>query len=1547
MVFALLAILLISVPILVGILQLPASKNYMKNEVITAFNNQFEGTLEIGEVGGFLPFSASVSNGKLYAPSDSNLAVFSFDKAEVRVNLWELLQQNLSISSFEVSEPTFYLNENENEEVTFFNALNQRQVHEPQQSDIFEGEIRILQRIHIFAPAIRVTDGRIVVTRSIDVPPQLHLQAPFNVENVDLEVFLELTDSQIFFDLPNFYADIPGTPYRFFQMSGQFYNDEEYFELNRFTLSTAISETDFSFEASPVTLFRDSLQQQFKDATYRFQISESSFATSFVNLFAEGYPPFEDDLQIELQSEGTLDNYFLDRLQANIGQSSFLITANAQNLFAENFSYHAQLDNVVIQPEMLDWVSETYFENQYNLQRYQLSTIRGELDGNLEQFTTDFQAQTQAGSFHLDGSLTLNRPLDYNLLFEVDSLDITPFLSDTSRNSIVQGDITLEGTGTGNNAQFTSSVDLSTSILLGVDLESFVADFEYDSGELSYDINSSDGEFYVAANGTYRQESDRHIFTSDGDVLNMDINKFYPEFHADSTSFNSTFSADVEATSIDDLVGRVSFEMAESTIDTDTLRAHQFYADINQNSDDTRTFRFTSSFFDGEMQGTLDFSLIRKQIQYWNVYLKERIQEEFLFNPEFFGELQSPVFSETEESTVDITVEMNLKDLSLFRKYYPEFPEIESQARFNASVNATRDRLLITGDFSDQQFRTEQIHANDFNTKFTASLRHDTDLKSSSTIDLQINSAESGFRNYNLKESFINFTMRDDSFRVQQNFERLEDDLIMESSVTGHLRADTVEVTLDDFVMGTADYQWSSQKTPYIAYTGQHSFIVDSLVLVSDTDYIEVNGIYSDDFEDSVNYHVENLDLRRISTLINGRVTFSGILNGNFETRTLSQIPSITGNLNIEEGRISDRLIGDVTLNSTFNSELDRFDTNIHVYTDPEKYARYYNQNDSIGQDLRLDGYFKLPDENTSSEEELFNFDADLRQIDMWIITVIIPNIIVEMEGSAAGSGNIRGNANNFDYDTTFEVNDVYGVPAFTNVEYNLDGEIRFNKTDGVIFHDVRLADRHGGTGTLSGQVDLNDFSPVTNIDLTMDLNDLKFMNNPYDPDVPFYGSIFGTGQAVISGTNFSPVLRTTRPLSVSSNSSISIPLEPTTEFEQDSRFIRFVDSFDISYWDGGLASANGGNGQDELSEELSFLERFTMDLQFQANNPINIEVIFDRVTNDMINANGTGQMRLILADQDVSMFGRFNIESGTYQFVSGDIFTRRFSLEEGGAISWSGDLTDAELDITALYRARPNINTLQPTTGESASQGPAQRIPVELVLEITGTMTSVENDFFFRVPTGIESNVDPTIATQINNLNQNEDEKLIQATSILLSGNFLPPSQAQGLGLTESLSSTAVVVNPLITSQLINPLLSNQISSLLRSDITFDIDVNLNTFNEVDLGVALRFFDDRIVLRREGQVTGEQSDIGDIGATYRINQTFSLTAFHRQDPTLTNTSGSLETQQAQEMNGVGIEAQLQFNTWQMLKARISNAFRSLFGIENKSEEDDPSLAKK
>lgn len=1519
----------------IGVLQLPQSKEYITGELESVFNRNYNGELVIGQIDGFLPFSATIKDVNFTLSDDSLNSVLRFDEASVKISWWQLLQQNVEVTSFDVSKPIANISKIDSELNIgrLFTRSNQaNQTVENQENPAF-----FIQNLSFFVPEISVSGGSAFIDNTIQIPENTGLKTPLEAENIDIDVFIEVSEEQLFFELSQFRADLPGTPYDELEMRGQFYNDGEYFELNRFEVRTNIGSADFSFEAIPVDVRKNNFKNQFLEADYSFEITRSSLSTDLIQQFLPGYPSFKENLILELQSEGNASQYFIDRFQANMGESAVLISAEANDIFNTSASIEARLDNVVIHPNELTWASENYFNNSIDLEKYQLSTIRGEMKASRRFIEADFLAQTEAGSVQLDGALDFVNKTAYNFNFEVDSLDITPFVGDSIRNSQLQGGIALHGTGFGEDAEFVSMLNLNRSVILGTGVDQFEALFTYIDQTLNYDITGSDAELMVTSSGNYRDQDNVRAFTAEGRVQNFDIKKYVPGFYAESTNFSGSFSTNLQGSSINDVEGRVSFEIDESTIDRDTLRAHQFYADISDFTSDRR-IRFTSSFFDGEISGTLRPTPLREMQNYWSVFFNERIQRELKLLPDSLV-AQSPVDSLLKNpESVHLDFDMAIKDLSLLRKYFPNLPQIESNAQFKSSITATSERFLVTGNLFDSQMQYGSYSAEALNTDFTASFNHNNTFKKSATVDVRVNSGNAQINSINLKESEFLLSMRDDSIRIIHFAERLEDDLSVDLNLYGLLDDDIISVSLENLSIGTSAYRWESSGIPEFNYRSNNKISVSEFVMVSDSDFIRIDGTFSDNIEDQVFYEIQNFDLQRVSDLIPGRVNFSGILNGDFQTRTLTEIPVFQGNFEINNAMLQNRTIGDVSFSSELNQGKERFDTSVRVYTDPEKYGSYVSENSGIGQDLRLDGFFRLPNDNLSENDKLFEFNADLSQIDMWIVSVIVPNIVSEMEGSGTGSGTLSGNLNDFDFNSRFNVAQATGTPAFTDVEYDLSGELTFNKSEGLIFEEVRMQDSEGGTGVLTGYVDLNDFLPTKFINIRLSLNDLQFLDTTADPDIPFYGSIFGTGEAEIVGTNISPVLRTIGPVRISPNSVMSIPLEPETEIEQERSFIEFVQSFDGPYWGTSQSDDENGNGNGE-DEELTFLQRFTMDMQFEADDPFTVRMIFDEVTSDILTADGTGQMRILLEDQDVSLFGRYNIASGNYQFVSGDIFTRRFSLEQGGTISWSGDLIDADLDVTAVYRARPNISTLLSGPAAGAAIDASQRVPVELVLVIGGTINQVENDFFFRMPTGIEGVSDPTITAQINNLNQNEDEKLIQATSILISGNFLPSTQAQGLGITESFSSAAVV-SPFVTSQIINPLLSNQINSLLRSDITFDIDFNLNQFNEVDLGVALRLFDDRIILRREGQITGEQSDIGDIGATYRINRTFSVTAFHRQDPTLSYTS-NVESRQSQEMNGVGLEAQVQFNTWQNLRARIAGAFRKLVGINNDNEAEN------
>ena len=1277
------------------------------------------------------------------------------------------------------------------------------------------------------------------------------------------------------------------------------------------------------------------LKNQLLNASYLVNFDRINIGTGILNRIQMPYLQLNRPLEFSGDVNGTLDSLFLDNLQLTNGESFLIADGIFTELKGNQFTYDFSLSNLVLNAEDLKHFLPESQRDSISLNRYGLATIQGDITGSGNSIKAQLEMDSNLGQAEINTELQFAGDQSFSLVAGLDSLDVSPILGDSPGTSVLTGRIAANGQGYSRSATAEATLQLAESRIKAHKFQALDANVTYKNNEGEYTFNAIQNQAEGSATGSFVL-GDVYNLSVDAITQELDMTKYFHGLPYDKAVFNGTLSANATGSSLDDLEGRITVEISESIINTDTLRAHQFYVDLNNpGADQPRELRMTSSFLNLNASGTLYQDILAGAARHWYNYFTGRINDELFFKEELDGSLFSEDYADAGYiETADLSIKYQSRDLKLLKSYFPAMPYAESSAEVTLNINASRDRLSINGSIFDDSLKVNNSAFDDLGMTLTGNFLFGESLKNGSIVDLQLNSPKMLLNNqYGVRGASLNLSMRDSIITLRQQIDGAFENLFYLGESTTVWSANQLKTTVDSLTIGSDVYKWHSVGSPEIIYRRDGALTFDKFLVESSEDYFEVDGTFSESYEDSVVYNIRNFNLRRVSDLIGGRIQFEGVVNGEFTTRTLGEVPSIAGDLSVDNGRINERVVGDVTLKSRFNTDQNRFDTELRLYTDSEKYSDYLATNNGIGNDLYFEGYFKTPEQNNDAEDgNLVYFDADLRQIDMWIVTFIVPNIISEMEGGGRGSGYFMVDSTGYDFEANFDVDEVSGVPAFTNVPYTLGGEITFNRENGLLFEEVRMDDGRGGSGTFSGQVDLDDFGPMNYLDLRIELNDLRFMNNIQDPNVPFYADLTGSGMAVLDGTSQSPSLRSVNPITLSSSSNISVPLQEETTLEQDRRFIQFVDSFDQLRPLQIGTSQNGDSSEEEEGEvDLSFVERFSMNLLFIANDPVQVQLIFDPVTNDILNTTGTGQIRLILDDQDLSMFGRFNISGGQYQFVGGDIFTRRFDIQDGGTISWQGDLIEANLDVTASYRARPDISTLIATSASF------QRIPIELILEIGGTISQIENEFFFQLPSGIEGTQDPTIATRINRLNQNEEEKVLQAFGILLTGNFVPSDELQNPEFS-NVTGTNTLVNPLVSSQIISPLLSNQINSLLRSDITFDVDFNLNAFNEVDLGVALRLFNDRIVLRREGQITGE-SEIGNLGATYKINQIFSLTAFHRQDITLSNRSET-ESRQTQEMNGMGVEAKFQFNTWQNLKHRIMSSIRKLFGLK----EDEPAL---
>lgn len=1525
--------------VLFGLIQLEPAKTYIANRIETNFSEKYNGVFTIGELDGLIPFRIELKDVNLYPDSSTVEPVFSSDSVSANLNVSALFQQRFVVTGLNIESPKITIDSESN--TSLFYALKKKQANIV--DDSVDAKTPFFE---ILAPNVTISDGYILIRNAYEASKFTSNSDSLSIKDLNLSMFFEYQENERFLDIEtlSFVADEIGLGRS--QIYGQIYSDQRFLEFNSFNFINEDSYLNFTGRIDGINIYGDDFLEQLRNASYNLDIEELLVSEDRINELLPNYDVFRKPILLNADFSGNINEIDVNTTSIEYGESSIQAAGKLLELTdKDRFSYDLSFSEVVIDTvDIQDFYDKA---NKYQLEAISNAVLTADVKGDLRTTEGTFISDGQRGKVKLVGNIGLDEAKIMDVRFETDSLNVGNLFFDAINST----NITSTGVfKTGNYSDFTgfdlaqissnnfeindstfSAIEISASGKNKIISPKFLIEVDNGSLEGEGELDFSGERTVIDLNGKGENLSLRYLTQSPNlaDVI-MDIE----------------YRTQFEGKSIDDATGVLNIEIPFSVAGEDTLIPQLLYADVANISANNRSIRLTTTVADVSIEGDFTVTDLVPLANYWLSYAKERIEAEFF--TESFS--KNDVVLNTNLSNQDFSISAQLKNVGLLKKYYPSFPELVSSSRLSSNITVNTERLLFNADIFDPKFRFQEFEADSIRTQLTGSFRHNQTLKGFSNLLLSTDIAKLKTPYVDTKGFDLDFELNKDSVSIINNIGVIGEEakLLLESK--GQLTDTSFVAYVENFRLGSDVYSWENKGIPSLTYSNKEKLIFDDFTFQNREELFNIDGAFSNDIADSVNYLFRGVKLDRISDLINGKVDFGGNLNGTFTTRTLTQIPTVEGVINLNALSLNDQVVGDFEVSSNFNSDLNRFDTRVAITTDSTIYPSYFERNDREGQNLVFSGYVLAPvDGEFPKVDSLYHFDLDFNTIDLWIVPFLIPKVFTEMAGVATGSGEIWGNLETYDFKVNYNIGNedaVYMKPRFLDTYYYGQGPITFTRSEGLVFEDIFLIDPSGGVAVLDGWYNFNDFQPLHTMDIRIDTDEFQFLNNDFDPTAPFFGKAYGTGVVRISGTNANPVLTTVEPMLISDFSQIELPLLEETDFNEDNKFIRFVDSFDELDPD----SSSGGNGttftiNDQIDiSELTFAERFTLDLQFIANDPMTVRLIFDQVTGDMITADGTGRIRIRLEDEELSIFGRFDISGGNYQLVSGDIFTRRFNLEPGGSIVWEGDPKNARLNINAVYSGRPNIRTLTTARSDLDLTDPSniQRTPVDLVLNISGSLSSIENNFYFRLPNTFEARQSSTLSTQIASLNRNEDEKLLQATSFLLMGDFIPATSINGAGsLTENFTGSGAVLNPLISNQVISPLLSNQINSLLSSDITsFDVDFNLNTYNQVDLGLALRLYNDRIIIRREGQITGAQSNIGDLGATYKINKTFSVTAFHRQDPTFSNLSNGQETQQGQDINGVGVEAETNFNTWQDFFRRLGSPFRKLFGNKEKQEEN-------
>jgi autotransporter translocation and assembly factor TamB len=691
---------------------------------------------------------------------------------------------------------------------------------------------------------------------------------------------------------------------------------------------------------------------------------------------------------------------------------------------------------------------------------------------------------------------------------------------------------------------------------------------------------------------------------------------------------------------------------------------------------------------------------------------------------------------------------------------------------------------------------------------------------------------------------------------------------------------------------------------------------------------IRLRGTLSPSPTDTLYVDAREIELQQIAALLAVDRPIGGAMNGRLAYTGFMRRPELTGELEVDAFTYDDRVLGSVQLASRYIPGSPDVALNVHLspVERPDGDGRLYEDND-----LAVNGTFRLPGLETTGarDEGALDLRLNVDKLDAFFLEYIFREEIENVDGLFAGSGRITGTFSRPIFEADLEVTEGgFGVPDF-NLAYTVAGRVSVDEA-GIHLDDVQLTDPTNGKASVSGSILFNDYRYFS-FDLRGDLDEVRIMNVAQSRDLPFYGRIWVSGHATLSGPLSNTFLAIDNAVA-SPESDLYIPITETNDVA-DSGFIVFADSagnipniYRLTTREHLLAQRPAG--------ERPFLEGMEMDLNITAPQGSTVHLVIDPLLGDEINAVGSGRIELIRTEGEFFTFGTFDVDSGDYLFTAGDVFYRRFLIDDG-SITWDGDPLNAVLDIQASYRTRASTEGLI-TDGES------RLIPLIIKMNVLGRVATPSVELSLAVDRD-----DRSILGGYEGLEAelNQPELTAQyATSVLLTNSFLLTTTSLGSHQSQGLSDTR---NQLAFNSL-SQLVASQLNRYLNYAVP-NLDLNLGVQGEsaqdldVTYGVALRLLDERLIIRGQGiyrnEPTGrrqQQSGLDEFVVEVRLNPNVSVEVFYRREGDLLSASESFNTS-----TGAGVSYQTQFTSWNGFMKRLFGWLLPEESSDGSEDEDD------
>ena len=818
------------------------------------------------------------------------------------------------------------------------------------------------------------------------------------------------------------------------------------------------------------------------------------------------------------------------------------------------------------------------------------------------------------------------------------------------------------------------------------------------------------------------------------------------------------------------------------------------------------------------------------------------------------------------KKTVNNTAQFDIKLKKLDKICYFFLPELYILDNILIEGNITGNISNFTTSFNIPDINYDRINIS--NTKLNIAGYLDS-------LDININSQKVNSNNFSLFENLnLNFDLKHDTLLYALNW--ADNDSIKNE---GNLKLKTIfqknqELTLPKILntvynskITIQNRSWEISESNVDIDLNNQNIIFNNFSVKHLNQSILLDGEVSNDKSKILKLQINNINVSNFNTFIESSgYKLGGIINGSARVADVYNDINFRTSLSIDALKINDENFDKLELSVLRNGAAKGLEV------------------DASNKYFKIRGIYM---ENNNIDLSIFvnNFKTEL------IAPYLQRQGISKVNGSFDIDINAKGNISD---------PDVSGFVKFNNTELTYDLlQLRATLNDKVsitknafLFNNFKFTDDKKNSGTINGGIYHKNFSG-TNFDLKVSAKNMKLLNTTAKDNSSYYGTAYADADVRFSGNvdkfGIDAVVKT------NPNTLFVLPMVSSYEGKNIS-YLTFLKSVNDSTETKKIQAIESGS-------------EYYIKLDIEVTPSAEVQIVFDPKVGDIIRANAKGNLKIEYnSNEELSMYGDIEIVEGDYLFTLENIMNKRFYINNGGTIVWSGDPYNADINLEAKYSIKASLKELMMDMADTASNNNYNSlVNVECILKMTGKLMTPDIQFRIDIP-----NANDKVKAQLTNMSQDEINK--QLVFLLVMNRFYSVSQ-DGSPSDMGNSTSAFGTTSL-------EILSNQVSNWL-SQISKSFDVGFKYFpgtditgQEFELALSTQILNDRVLIN--GNLGyGDKNQInnsnmaGDIEIQYKVNPSgsFRIKGFSR-------TNNDIYLEYGPYTSGTGVFYTRDFNTW-------------------------------